>query len=564
MDQHGLDGELDRLRRQGRDDGTIEVKACGQALGNSVWESTSAFANTSGGILLLGLSEPGNFAPVPDFDPDRVVDQFVTGVGDGNPGGARLTNPPIYRIFRLEDGGRPVVVIEIAENEVGAKPCFISARGPAGGSYKRVDDKDIRLSPTELFELQNTLQPSTADRNVVEEASIEDLDSGLVDALITAKRDRERKALRGITDRHEALNRLNVINASGHVRLAGLLVLGSYPQQFAPRLIVDVTVHPTIEKSAPGQQLRFFDREQCEGPLAEVVADAVAAVSRNLRTYSIVEGAGRRDELEIPVTAIREAVANAVLHREYHGLFQGQPVTVDVYPDRIVVVSPGGLWGGKTLETLADGISRCRNQTLLQLLQDVPLSSGAGAVVEGQGGGIQLMINEMAAHALERPAFFATADQVRVELRRHGTEVPEHRAWLRSITSRALTAHEDAALIIARRDGTIDVETLRDALGVDSDVARTMLRRLASDGLLRTAGSQSYHILDRAPHNTGAEQEILEALSISKPMDIHALAQATGRQAGAVRPILRRLVASGRVLATAPPSSRNRRYLKSR
>ncbi|MBK9102948.1 MAG: hypothetical protein IPM90_16120 [Austwickia sp.] len=67
---------------------------------------------------------------------------------------------------------------------------------------------------------------------------------------------------------------------------------------------------------------------------------------------------------------LREAIANAVVHREYHELFRGEPVTVDVYPDRVVVANPGGLWGGKTEENLDDGTSRCRNQTLMQLLSE--------------------------------------------------------------------------------------------------------------------------------------------------------------------------------------------------
>lgn len=61
-----------------------------------------------------------------------------------------------------------------------------------------------------------------------------------------------------------------------------------------------------------------------------MINDAVNATSRNLRSYSFIEGIGRKDELEIPSEVLREAIANAVVHREYHPYFQGQPVTVDV------------------------------------------------------------------------------------------------------------------------------------------------------------------------------------------------------------------------------------------
>ena len=61
---------------------------------NPVWESVSAFANTKGGVLLLGISEDGDFSPVPGFDANHIASQFMDGMGDGNPQGARLTNPP--------------------------------------------------------------------------------------------------------------------------------------------------------------------------------------------------------------------------------------------------------------------------------------------------------------------------------------------------------------------------------------------------------------------------------------------------------------------------------------
>ena len=87
-----------------------------------------------------------------------------------------------------------------------------------------------------------------------------------------------------------------------------------------------------------------------------MINDAVNATSRNLRSYSFIEGIGRKDELEIPSEVLREAIANAVVHREYHPYFQGQPVTVDVYADRIEISNPGGLWGGKTIDNQMDNL----------------------------------------------------------------------------------------------------------------------------------------------------------------------------------------------------------------
>ncbi len=554
-----LAGIVRRLRQQGNDDALCEVKACASSLGTAVWDTVSAFANTNGGLLLLGLEQETGFTPAPGFDADRICDQFVDGIGDGGSSG-RLVHPPSYLIERGEVDDAPVLVIEIAENHLGSKPCYVRAKGVQGGSFKRIDDKDIKLSAPEIFEMNVALTSQDTDRRPVLEADISDLDDELVDALLTRRRGS--KALRGTNDRGEQLTRLNILTKDGKVRLAGLLVVGNYPQQFLPRLLIDVTVHPANEKSAPGSDVRFVDRVQCDGPLAEAIDQAVSATARNLRTYSTVQGTAREERLEIPREVLREAIANAAVHREYHEMFQGQAIAVDVYPNRVVVTNPGGLWGGKTLANLDDGISRCRNQTLMQLLQSVPIADTVGVTVEGQGGGVKMMVHEMEAHALDRPRFHVTPDQVSVELRRHGAEIPSLRAWLAGLSEEPMSDLDDAALIVARREGKVSVSSLRDLLRIDSDDVRQLLSDLASRGLLRQTDAEDYELWSDEPRLRRSDAQIVEALSFDAPIGIHELAVTLGRSPGSLRPVLRRLIREGYVHATAPATSRSRQYLR--
>lgn len=62
---------------------------------------------------------------------------------------------------------------------------------------------------------------------------------------------------------------------------------------------------------------------------------------------------------------LREAIANALIHRDYDSRFEGEAISIDIYEDRVEVVNPGGLWGGKSRANLADGRSCCRNATLM-------------------------------------------------------------------------------------------------------------------------------------------------------------------------------------------------------
>ena len=100
MDQEGLDSIVARLRHQGRDDAQTEVKASATSLSRDVWDSVSAFANTLGGTIILGLDEDG-FVPVQGFALHRVLDQLVDGFGQSNATGGRVTNPPTFDISQL-------------------------------------------------------------------------------------------------------------------------------------------------------------------------------------------------------------------------------------------------------------------------------------------------------------------------------------------------------------------------------------------------------------------------------------------------------------------------------
>lgn len=551
---------VNRLRAQRSDDEFVEVKASAKELPSKIWQSVSAFANTSGGLIILGLDEDDGFRPVKHFAIDKVLNQFITGMGDGDPNGARIAQPPSYHPHRYTFEGSPVIAIEVEELETDKKPCYVAGRGIVGGSYKRVDDHDVRLSPSEIYSLQNYLTPSRVDRKTVEAATVEDLMAELVDGLL--ERQRDSRALMGAQTRQAKMARLNIVDDSGGVRLAGLLTCGSYPQQFYPKLVIDVAAHPGVHKSDPASPMRFLDREICEGPVGEALDAAFRAVRRNLRTYSVVRGTGRYDELEIPDEVIREALANAVVHREYGEYFEGQAVSVDIYPDRLEVTSPGGLWGGKTKENIGDGISVCRNAALMRLMSLMPLPGNSGLPTEGNGSGIPLMKSAMASRALAEPEFVPGIDSFKVILNRGGAEIAENRQWLDRAVEHDLDRHERAVAAILRRTGSATVSLIRDRLGIDSDEIRKAFQGLVDDGVLKWTGTDEVE-LTRRPRWSREEwsAQILGVLNRERPMGIGEIADVLGRRPENVRQYLQELVKSGNVIATAPVSSTRRKYL---
>lgn len=489
---------IQRLREQGTDDAEIEVKECQKSLSKDIWETVSAFANTHGGTIVLGLSERNGFIPVGDFAIERVCDQFIAGINDRN-GEGKVASPPHYEVARVKFEGSTLLVITIEELPAHSKPCYIKSKGMQAGSYKREDDQDLALSTSETLSLSTAALYENFDRTPVSEASVSNLNNALVTATFERALTQTPRALMGADALQAKLERLNFIDSNGSVTRAGLLAAGTYPQQFLPRLMVDVAAHPGMEKGGSGV-LRFSDRALCEGTIGEMIGDAVKAIARNLKRRSVVAGIARTDELEIPEEVLREAVANALIHRDYNPRFDGQAISVDIFDDRIEITNPGGLYGGVKKQTLACGISSCRNATLMRLISLVPLPLEAGPPAEGNGSGIPMMIKVCRERGLKEPTFCPGIDQFKV-----------------------------------------------------------ILHRPTDDALPNDTGSESPLRARRISAELG-EQLIKERLAEHGELSTKQLQELTGMNVNQVRNRIRSLIEAGEVLATAPASSRGRTY----
>lgn len=556
MDRAQFDEIIKRLRRQNSDDGEIEAKACEEDLSKSIWETVSAFANTKGGMIILGLSEEDGFKPVEGFDVKRMRDKFVSFCSTTDPTNSKVEPVPHYEIQRMEYEDHQLLTIEIGELPVDLKPCYVKSKGISNGSYKRVDDRDELLSSVEIYELRNAMVQSSADSELVQDATIADLNPDMVGLLLDSMRNS--KALRGVENTQRGLSRLNVVNRDGGVKLAGLLSLGNYPQQFFPKLIIDVTAHPGTQKSDPNGP-RFLDRVLCEGYLGEVIEDAINATMKNLKTLSFINGTTRTEEPEIPIDVIREAIVNAVVHREYGFTFKGQSVSVDIFSDRVEITSPGGLWGGKTIRNLDDGQSRCRNQVLMNLLSKIPDPNNQGAYSEGQGSGIALMKRGMKARALGDPEFYARMDSFTVVLPRGGAEFLDD-DWIKEKVGADLTPRERSILAVLKRKNSMHPYDIHNELGIDSYEAEADLEYFSMMGVVEET-KDGYSLITRDAASKTYGNDILSFLSTKTPIGIKEIQERTQMNINTLRAHMARYVKEGKVIATAPPTSKARKYL---
>ncbi|WP_044026774.1 ATP-binding protein [Corynebacterium glutamicum] len=562
MEPFELKKDLERLRKNGKDDETVEVKSWGRLPSSkgskTFWESLSAFANTNGGYILLGLSEP-DFTPVEGFDSQASIQFIRAGLNPQDRDALKVEPVPHHEIHEMTVDGAEVVLVSVSPLAVNG-PCYYLPGGIINGSFKRVGDEDRKLSHLEIYELQNRFVQTKTDRNPVPDSSINDLNNQLVASF---KQRLVETGSRSLGTDDNWLLRKNITTPIGELTIAGLLALGSYPQQFFPRVIIDVAVHPGLHKSPIGTSIRFEDRKICEGNLLEMVQEAMTAIKRNLRVRRVVEGLSGKDVLEIPEEVLREALANAVLHRDYSELAQNEAIHVDIYKDRVEITSPGGLPNGKRPESILDGYSEPRNRVLSRILMDIPWTHEVqGVLAESNGTGVPRMFNLMREAGLPVPNFKIDISSVTVELSRHGLLDTQTNEWLVEKLGSDFSNTQGIALVLAKELGAVTPRDLRNQTGHDSEDMRSLLDALVDRGVLNQNSQNQYQLATSSVNVTQSEQEVLDAINKTTPVTIREIATKTGKTASSLRPLLRGLVEAGLVVATAPPSSRNRAYLQ--
>ena len=194
---------------------------------------------------------------------------------------------------------------------------------------------------------------------------------------------------------------LSGIYSEDKLTMAGLMLFGLYPQALFPQLCITAVVVPGVQIGETGMDNeRFIDNKKFEGTIPQMIAGAVAFVSRNMREKTIIADNGKRaDKTEYPIKAVREIILNAVIHRDYSIHTESSPVRVLMYKDRLEVENPGGLYGRITLSNLGKVGADTRNPFIASALEIM-------IDTENRFSGIPTIINEMEKAELPPPVFY--------------------------------------------------------------------------------------------------------------------------------------------------------------
>ncbi len=371
---------------------TLECKAAYTDCPKRLYDTLSSFANQdSGGVLLFGIDEKAGFRAVGVYDlqdlQKKVTEQCTQ------------MEPPVRAVFTVaEVDGQWICAAEIPAIDLSERPCYYRGAGRSKGSYIRVGDADLPMSDYELYSYEAFRRHLHDDERPVERAALSMLDGDKLEQYILRRR-ADRPGFAQLT-REQTLEMLNIIR-DGEVTLAAVMNFCLYPQGYFPQLGITAIVVPGTQiGDTDTDSARFTDNKRIEGTIDTMVEDAVAFCRRNMKVRTIIDPVtgARKDRTEYPINAIREAVLNAVIHRDYSIYTEGTPVQIDFFADRLEIHSPGSLYGRMTVEQLGVARPDLRNPALAVMAEEL---TGA----ENRYSGIPTIRRAMADYGLPEPVF---------------------------------------------------------------------------------------------------------------------------------------------------------------
>ena len=411
-------------------------------------KALAAFANANGGSLYLGVRD----------------DCEILGIN--------LTNEEqqsiVSKITSL--GLQPDVTWEkhddtrILKISVEQSPIPIPFRGRY---YVRVGNSTRDMAPDRIAKrLLNTLG-QTWD-SLPSKLKLDSLDRSSVEKFIKLARTRL-PAISKTDSSEEVLSKLDLLSDE-YLTNAAVLLFTNTPEKIFP----GSQVHVGRFKD----ETHIIDDKMLNGNLWTLIEETMKALKTYLQvefevksTGSSLEGLQRREKWEYPLNALREAVINAILHRDYT---DPSKIQIRVYSGKIYIWSPGGLPEGVTIESLknANRVSQLRNPILGQVLYYADL-------VEQWGTGIPRMIEECVQSGLPEPFF---------EENRAGFAVSLGNVSLDDLQSYDLNDRQLKAMKYVRETGTISNQEYRYLTGVKERTALADLKNLVDKGVLIKVG----------------------------------------------------------------------------
>lgn len=410
-----------------------------------------AFANCDGGMLYIGLNDDGSVCGVDDVD--GIMLHVTNAVRDA-------VRPDVTMFMECRNEimeGKKVVCVAVQRGT--ARPYYLHGKGiRPEGVYVRQGAATVPASDAAIL-------------NMIKETSGDSYETARsINQKLTFEKTSAFFKKRNIEFGNAQMRTLHLIGDDDtYTNLAFLL-----SEQCSHT--IKLAVFEGSKKSI------FKDRQELSGSLLEQLEEAYEYIDRYNRTRAEFSGLDRVDMRDYPIGAVREALLNAIVHRDYS--FSGSTL-ISIFEDRIEFVTIGGLVKGISLEDVKLGVSVLRNQYLANIFYRLKL-------IEAYGTGI-LKINECYDEYTGKPLIETTDHAFKITLPNTNYHIKSHKTVMdtknRGTTS--LTKKEErinAVLELCHRNGSVVRKDIEAELGISQATAILLLRELTEDGILLKKG----------------------------------------------------------------------------
>lgn len=480
------DKQLSLLINESVESQNIELKTCSSGnLSKDLWKVISAFCNTEGGQLILGVSPNGSIEQLSNEQIDKIQRDVLD-----------LCRSAFNYMFTpdIRMTGK-IVIVDILPAPAVMRPVYFKSKGEAAGTYIRAGSSNVIAGDDVRSRFAIAARGGAESLEFPDLAYKDYFDLDLVRqyiGLVNEKRNNVYASLSTL----EILVKLKAVNPKQEITLFGLLAFGKdeLPQDIlAPTINIAVTHYSGGTKVLLDDPTKtYMDNREFNGNLLDQFRQAFQFIKSKLPISGTIDSSGqRRDYLVIPEIALREALANSIAHRDY--ATYSSRVQVDIFSDRVEIINPGTSL--VPIDDLEIAPSQTRNPLVMNFLKD-------HGVTEQLARGIRTIKQTLKNAGLLEPKFENVGASFRATLYSSAFISSDDQVWLAKFSKYKLNDRQLTALahlknaVAGINNGEYREINNMNKVGDDKKATRD-LRAMLNGGLIISSGenkSRRYYI----------------------------------------------------------------------
>jgi len=427
-----------------------------------VAQTLVAFANADGGELLVGVEDDGVVSglDLPEEKIDAIMASPKVYVHKDTP-------LPAPRAVRLQYAGKTLIYFSVPK---GTAYVYLTSDGRC---LQRKDRESVPIATESVHFSRAEVLSREYDRAFVETADISDLDALLVNKV-------SEHLSKGMSV-EKCLQHLGLAEFDGKrfmLRRAALLLFARYPTKWHPRLQVRLLkINGTEIKS--GEDFNVVVDDEVTDNILNLIESSWELLRPHLTETRFSREALFRSQIMYPELACREALVNAIAHRDYS--IEGRGIEIRLFTDRLEIVSPGGLLSSISIEDLRrlKGAHQSRNSLVARVLREI-------GYMRELGEGMRRIFELMRSNDLTPPDLHTDNNAFSVTLHHKYTYSREQKIWLDGFDRFELSREQKTLVLLGYNGHVISPKEIWDAVGiVDTEYYRQLLESLRRLGILR-------------------------------------------------------------------------------